>query len=269
MLERRDVCFPMWRKKVDNTLLKDFSTPIPNWLLSIWKIESRFSSARSVKSEESKIRIFFEKLEYEGRIVKKRYNGQYRYAIVFPENLGLELRNKYVMTYMRLLESQLSSKNSRNIENDISFWEFLDIEINPLKKELILTSHYKLKPTFPNLFKELVKSSAIRKLHAVCVEKNLRKILSTDFKPRDMYSKELSAYNVIYNLIDTKNKLFYIGEANDLKSRFDNGHKEIPHWDYYRYAQLPNHLQEDRVYIERMIITMFYALLKETVNNSV
>lgn len=30
--ERSNVEFPMWRKKVDDSLLNDYMTPIPNWL---------------------------------------------------------------------------------------------------------------------------------------------------------------------------------------------------------------------------------------------
>ena len=38
--ERSKVDFPLWRKKVDSTLLKTSETPIPNWLFSVWSISS-------------------------------------------------------------------------------------------------------------------------------------------------------------------------------------------------------------------------------------
>ena len=42
--------------------------------------------------------------------------------------------------------------------------------------------------------------------------------------PRSELEFELGANNVLYTLIDTKNKLLYIGEAGNLVKRLRQGH---------------------------------------------
>ncbi len=47
-------------------------------------------------------------------------------------------------------------------------------------------------------------------------------------KSHSEYKNEIGAENVIYTLLDTKNKLIYIGEAKKLSSRFDRDHPIFP-----------------------------------------
>jgi hypothetical protein len=77
-----------------------------------------------------------------------------------------------------------------------------------------------------------------------------------------MYETELGALNVIYTLIDMRNKLIYVGEAADLIRRFKAGHSEIKDWDFYRYDQLPPMPKQNRVAMERMLIRVFASLLE-------
>ena len=65
MLERSDVEWPLWRKKVDGTFLKEFSTPIPLWVQKIWQIKENYSAVRSKSDEASNVRIQFKKQVYE------------------------------------------------------------------------------------------------------------------------------------------------------------------------------------------------------------
>ena len=51
--ERSNVEFPMWRKKVDDSLLNDLMTPIPNWLSNVWDLESFTSNSK--KEDSSKV----------------------------------------------------------------------------------------------------------------------------------------------------------------------------------------------------------------------
>lgn len=71
---------------------------------------------------------------------------------------------------------------------------------------------------------------------------------------------------MIYNLIDTKNKLIYIGEASKLVPRLRQDHSSIPHWDYFRYDVLPNEIAEHRQKFERMLIKEFAYLLANKQN---
>ena len=94
--------------------------------------------------------------------------------------------------------------------------------------------------------------------------KSTARIYKQKWKPRSEFETEIGATNVVYMLIDTINRLFYVGEADALISRFRRGHELIPDWNYYRYSALPQSLSEHRVQLERMIIRDTDALLGET-----
>ncbi len=81
-----------------------------------------------------------------------------------------------------------------------------------------------------------------------------------EWKPRAEYQNEIGAFNVVYTLVDSKNKRIYVGEAKDLVTRFSQGHPIIKDWDYYRYDVLPKPLEPYRKTIERMMIRS-YAML--------
>ena len=87
------------------------------------------------------------------------------------------------------------------------------------------------------------------------------RIHKQDWKPRSEYKLEIGASNVIYMLLDTENKLLYVGEANLLIPRFNNGHLDIKNWDYYKYNVLPPELGKYRLAIERMLIRDLAAIL--------
>ena len=66
MLERSDVDKPMWRKKVDGTLLKDAWTPIPKWLWELWDIENSFSNISSKKDGNGTVQISYMNTAFTG-----------------------------------------------------------------------------------------------------------------------------------------------------------------------------------------------------------
>ncbi|MEN8906594.1 MAG: GIY-YIG nuclease family protein, partial [Clostridiales bacterium] len=92
-------------------------------------------------------------------------------------------------------------------------------------------------------------------------KKNECRIHKQDWKNREDYKTEIGANNVVYTLIDTENKLIYVGEAIDLIKRFDQGHKVISHWNKYRYNILPKEFEKYRKTIERMSIRDMACLL--------
>jgi hypothetical protein len=255
MLERSNIEFPLWRKKVDSSLLLKGTTPIPNWLHGIWNIEKNFSLARSITTHESQVSVKFKTKEYGGNVVKVKMPGGYRYRLFLNSNLIELLSRCFLMSYARALEAELTKKKThREIEKEIPFWEFIDIEFDSTKKIFLLTDHYIHKPHFPKLYSELIGSPLIRGVLDKIKGEDKARILKQGWKPRSKYENELSAENVIYTLLDTKNKLIYIGEATKMISRFKQGHPEISKWDYYKYNVLPPELTEHRVTIERMSI---------------
>lgn len=262
-LERSDVNFPLWRKKVDSSLLNHKGTTIPAWACQMWNIVDQFKKCNSRKKPESRVKIIFEKEEFEGWVTeasKGRVNPAYR--LWYTEDLLFKVKNVFLMSYMRDIEPRLRKDSKSDIEEEIPFWEFLDIEYDSSKRTFYFTAYYTQQPSFPELFKRLVGSPAIQKIDRELKGKDLNKIYKQDWKPRKDYETEIGAENVIYMLLDTNDKLFYIGEAQNLIKRFNQGHNRIKNWDYYRYDVLPKQLEKYRLEIERMQIRDFATLLR-------
>ncbi|EGN74187.1 hypothetical protein A28LD_2327 [Idiomarina sp. A28L] len=267
MNERSDIEFPIWRKKVDQSFLFESVTPIPKWLWSVWDIEHTFSNVLSKLDPRSAVSITFKGIKYSGHIFfSERTNGQMcRFA--FEKSLHAQLKDAFLMSYMRALESQIRKQDGEkaDIELAIPFWEFIDIEFNSEKKEFTFTCHYKQLPTFPRLFEKLVSSPAIKQVDDFLAGKGTDRIHKQDWKPRVEYKNEVGAENVIYTLLDTERKLIYVGEATKLINRFDNGHPDISQWDFYRYNVLPKSLEVHRLTLERMAIRDMAALMENKV----
>lgn len=111
---------------------------------------------------------------------------------------------------MKDIEYRLRNDSNINIEEEIPFWEFLDIEYDSENRIFIFTPYYTQKPSFPELFKRLIGSPAIKKIDDENSNKPKERIYKQDWKPRSEYETELGAENVVYMLIDTVNKYLYI-----------------------------------------------------------
>ena len=265
MHERSDVEHPMWRKKVDKSLLKSSQTPIPKWLWSIWDITSVFGDITSKKNPSSHVTVTFQGEKYVGYVTYRKSTDMY--FLSFDKCLSTALNGIYLMSYMRILETELTDgKTFREVEKDISFWEFLDIECNINNKEFKFSPYFTVQPQFPNLFKRMIGSASMKAVGDSILKNSSIKIHKQDWKPRAEYSYELGAKNVIYMLLDTKSELLYVGETKELIPRFDNGHPDIKDWDYYKYSVLPEELEDYRVELERMLIRDMATILKNKKN---
>jgi hypothetical protein len=58
-IERSNVEFPLWRKKVDSSFFHYKGTTLPNWSCHIWGIDSDFDTCISKKESKSEVTIFF------------------------------------------------------------------------------------------------------------------------------------------------------------------------------------------------------------------
>lgn len=265
-LERKNIQFPLWRKKVDKSILEGNETPIPKFIWALWDIENLFGNSRSKKNPNSEIHILYKEKKFTGHVVLKA-NGQYK--LIIPSKLGDSLKKVYVMSYMRQIESRLRLKkpeyDNTNIEDEIPFWEFLDIEFDSKKKIAYFNSHYVQKPTYIELFKEIINSHILTEIENKLDNKIDFRIVKKDWKSREQLESELGAKNVIYNLIDTKNKEIYIGESESLIKRVSSTRNEIKSWDFYRFDSLPNGLtKKQRLEIERLIIRTFASFFKNS-----
>ncbi|MFO7881757.1 MAG: GIY-YIG nuclease family protein [Kosmotogaceae bacterium] len=243
-------------------------TPIPTWVCEMWGIPKNFSDVTSRKDERSEVIISFGGLEYNGwlTVTKKRRATPY-YRLWYSKALQYKIKESFPMSFMRNIERRLRRKKAEKyehikIEKDIPFWEFLDIEYDLENRIFVFTPYYTQIPTFPELFKNMLGSPVLHKIYEELEDKKRVKIFAQDWKPRDLYETELGAENVIYFLIDTDNKLLYVGEASNLIKRLSQGHSSIPHWDYYRYECLPNKLEKHRLALERMLIRNYATLFK-------
>lgn len=102
---------------------------------------------------------------------------------------------------------------------------------------------------------------ALKRIRDEIAGKSLLRIYKQEWRPREQFELEIGATNVIYMLIDTANRLLYIGETDNLVTRLNRGHPQIPRWDFYRYNALPVAWASHRLQIERMLICDLEQLL--------
>lgn len=209
--ERSDIRTPFWRKKVDSSLFNQ-GTTIPMWMCDIWALDKLFHNVNSRKDPRAQVTILFERKKYDGWVtvaIKGRKNPAYR--LWLSDELIYRIKDTFLMSYMRDIESKLRKEKEVDIESKIPFWEFIDIEFDRYKKLFKFRAHYKQKASFPELFKRLVGSPALRKIDRELLGKDKEAIFRRDWKTKEDYPTELGAMNVIYMLLDTKNKYLYIG----------------------------------------------------------
>jgi hypothetical protein len=265
-LERSNVDFPLWRKKVDSSLFRYNGTTIPTWACTLWQIPETFSKCTSRNDPSSQVQVEFKKRKFEGWVTiasKGRKTPAYR--LWYSDLLGYELKDVFLMSFVRDIENRLrKSKGIKktNIEQEIPFWEFLDIEYDKDERLFRFVAHYTQKPTFSELFKRFIASPILHKIDDELDKKPPFRIYKTIWRPRDELDFEIGANNVLYTLIDTKNKLVYVGEASNLVKRLRQDHLSIPNWNYFRYNVLPNKIAKHRKTFERMLIRDFASLLK-------
>jgi hypothetical protein len=229
----------------------------------MWELPSFFQHVTSKKSADSNVAIRYADKQYKGwATVAKQGRSTPAYRLWFEDSLAHELKYTFLMSYMRSLEQSLTANKKNDIEDEIPFWEFLDIEFNQRKKEFIFVAYYTQAASFPNLFERLLSSPVVSKIADELEGKGDARIHKQEWKARQELEYELGAQNVIYTLIDTKNKLLYVGEAQELVRRLSQPYPTIKDWDYFRYNVLPDKLAPYRVVLERMLIRDFASLLK-------
>lgn len=260
--ERSNVEFPIWRKKVDSSLLQHRGTTVPNWACKMWNFDTRYQNCTSKKDPNSQVTIVYNKNKYPGQVtIAKKGRNTPAYRLWFTEELQTHLKDSFPMSFMRDIENRLRKTKIRDIEEDIPFWEFLDIEFDEDNGRFIFSAYYTQKPSFPELFKRLIGSPMIHKIDDELDEKSQIRIYKQDWKPRDQLDFEIEADNTLYTLIDTENKLIYVGEAKLLVKRLKGSHPSIPHWNFFRYEVLPSAYNDlDRLTLERMLIRYLASL---------
>lgn len=261
-LERSDVEFAVWRKKVDKSLFEHNGTTVPEWACRMWSLQELYGQVTSRKDPRSNALIQYKGTEYKGWVTTAPHGRKSpAFRLWYDRLLSLELKRTFLMSYMRSLEGALQAKNS-DVEQKIPFWEFLDIEFDPAHRRFRFVAYYKQEASFPHLFHRLIGSPALRRVADEIEGKKEIRIHKQDWTPRSELEFQLGASNVIYMLLDTNGKRFYVGEAADLVKRLLQPHSSIPDWNLFRYDVLPPELAPYRVVLERMLIRDFAAVLK-------
>lgn len=226
-LERSDVEFAIWRKKVDKSLFEHNGTTVPEWACRMWGLQEIYGRVTSKTDPESSALVRYNKKEYKAWVTTAPHGRKSpAYRLWYDPTLSLELKRTFLMSYMRSLEGALE-RNAEPEEN-IPFWEFPDIEFDRTKRNFRFVAYYCQQPSFPHLFRRLIGSPALRKVADEIEGKTEIRIYKQDWKPRSDLEFELGAQNVIYMLIDTNGRKFYIGEAADLVKRLLQPHSCIP-----------------------------------------
>jgi hypothetical protein len=264
-VERSDVDLPLWRKKVDSSLFRENGTTIPAWACTMWGIQQDFSNCRSKKDLAAQVKVIFKNKEFVGSVTIAPLGRKTpAYRLFYNPVLSYDLQNVFLMSFVRDIEGRLreiNEKDTSDVEKEIPFWEFLDIEYDRQQRTFYFSAHYTMMPTFRELFKHFTESPLLHKIDDELREKPPFRIYKTDWKPREKLDFEHGERNVLYMLIDTKEKLLYVGEAANLVDRLRQEHPSIPKWNYFRYSVLPNEIADHREVFERMLICDFATML--------
>ncbi len=210
-LERSDVDHPLWRKKVDSSLFRQNGTTIPHWACKMWRIEEDFSTVNSRSMSTSKIEVDFKGKTYNGWVTvakegKRASSPAYR--LWYQKQLSYKLKDVFLMSFVRDIEDRLrksAGRDQTNIEDEIPFWEFLDIEYEREKRTFFFEAYYTQKPVFSELFKRFIESPVLHKIDDDLANKPPFRIYKSKWIPRGELEFELRADNVLYYLVDTKN----------------------------------------------------------------
>lgn len=147
--ERKDVKYPLWRKKMDTSMFEHKSTFIPHWVIDNVFCMREYYPYSSKKDPRSEIEIEYRHPSGRisrniGWVITTRYeSGRNDITRLF---ISKEVRNylidDFIMTFHRSNERKFRNCSSSVIEMQIPFWEFLDIEYNSEDGVFIFTPHY-------------------------------------------------------------------------------------------------------------------------------
>jgi hypothetical protein len=70
-LERSDIEFAVWRKKVDKSLFEHNGTTVPEWACRMWGLQEMYGQITSRKDPRSKTLIRYKNAEYEAWVAER------------------------------------------------------------------------------------------------------------------------------------------------------------------------------------------------------
>jgi hypothetical protein len=181
-------------------------------------------------SETKKLTIVFNRKEYDVtfRYVKRDKNkgGSY-YQLKWNKDLNEALSKEFIYSYITFMEE--------NIENNLQK-EYMVFKRKTNEKRISLVPVIKINTQFDKLFKKLFDVNFFGWDNPDDNEHII--IHNSPWYEKKELSKYSNEANVIYYLIDEKNKKLYIGSTIKLGERFKTERDEIPNWNKFRYDKI-------------------------------
>jgi len=167
----------------------------------MWGIQEDFRGTLK-KDSAAAVKVIFKGKEYAGSVTMAP-NGRktLAYRFFYNPKLSFELQNVFLMSFVRDIEGRLRDLNKKdisNVEEEIPFWEFLDIEYDRKERTFYLSAYWTMRPAFRELFKRFTESAILHKLDDELKGKPSFRIHKTDWKPRNKLDFEVCATNVLY-----------------------------------------------------------------------
>jgi hypothetical protein len=104
-LERSDIEFPIWRKKVDKSLFEHNGTTVPVWACRMWGLGDIYGGVASRKNPAAAASVLFDGKRYHAWVTTGPHGrGSPAFRLWFDEALSYELKHSFLMSYMRSVD---------------------------------------------------------------------------------------------------------------------------------------------------------------------
>ena len=199
--ERSDVKFPLWRKKVDSSLFQHSMTVIPEWVKNdVFDIVEIFQES-SKKHPSSKVIVEFiddkKSSTHDGWVTTTKFREKWaakRKPVMrfsFDARLTTKMQNKFSMSYARDVERKRKEYKVSEIEAEMPFYEFLDIEWDKDNRKFIFRPHYIQAPIYQKLFTQLQSKHVLERIENEIDGASKGKIAKGDWKGKSEIHNEI------------------------------------------------------------------------------
>jgi predicted GIY-YIG superfamily endonuclease len=173
------------------------------------------------------------------------------------------LRKEFIYSYIILMGNYTNKDKTKIIKyNSKEVLKFKSNNINKYELDVFI----KQETPFDNIFLRLVDEDFFGWLSS---EDNDHLIVHTsEWLDRKSLSLHQDRSFVIYYLIDEKNKLIYIGSANNLGKRLAQDKKTIPNWNKFKYTVIHRGYKNLLRRIEHHTINAISGFLENKIKNT-
>jgi hypothetical protein len=107
-LERSNIEFTIWRKKVDKSLFEHSGTTVPEWACQMWSLHEMYGNVTSRRDPRSNAAVLYKGTEFRAWVTTAPHGRKSpAFGLWYEPVLSLELKRTFLMSYMRSLEGAL------------------------------------------------------------------------------------------------------------------------------------------------------------------